>query len=88
LKTEYEICIEMGGFVLVFTEASIGNGNELADEEVSSKCTKNLFSLDDSCPSSLKKLEERIRDLESRVPKKYPEVKFLSYKDRKRILVS
>lgn len=32
-------------------------------------------------------LEERIKELESRIPRKYPDVKFLNHKNRKRILV-
>ena len=36
----------------------------------------------------IKKLEERIDDLESRIPKKYESVKFLNYQVRKRILVT
>ncbi|CAG7834568.1 unnamed protein product [Allacma fusca] len=38
--------------------------------------------------SSVEELESRIRELEARMPKKYPEVKFLTYKDRKRILIT
>lgn len=33
-------------------------------------------------------LEKKIKNLESRTVKTYPDVKFLNYKDRKRILVS
>lgn len=33
-------------------------------------------------------LEKKIAILEGRVPQKYPDVKFLGYKERKRILVS
>lgn len=36
----------------------------------------------------IKQLEERIAELENRLPKKYDEVKFLNYQNRKRILVS
>lgn len=36
----------------------------------------------------IQELEKRLRDIEYRIPKKYPEVEFLTYKDRKRILVS
>lgn len=32
-------------------------------------------------------LEKRLAELESRLPKKYDEVKFLNYQNRKRILV-
>ena len=38
--------------------------------------------------NKIRKLEERIDDLESRIPKKYDEVKFLNYQVRKRILVT
>lgn len=40
-----------------------------------------------SCNLRVEELEARIRNLEAVSPKKYPEVKFLTYKDRKRILV-
>lgn len=37
--------------------------------------------------SRIDQLEKKIAILEGRVPQKYPEVKFLGYKERKRILV-
>lgn len=36
----------------------------------------------------IKQLEDRIAELDNRLPKKYDEVKFLNYQNRKRILVS
>lgn len=36
----------------------------------------------------IKLLEQRIVELENRLPKKYGEVKFLNYQTRKRIMVS
>lgn len=36
----------------------------------------------------IKALESRIAELENRLPKKYEQVKFLNYQNRKRILVS
>lgn len=33
-------------------------------------------------------LEGKIKQLESRIPKQFPDVKFLNYRQRKRILVS
>lgn len=36
----------------------------------------------------IKLLEQRIGELENRLPKKYGEVKFLNYQTRKRIMVS
>lgn len=38
--------------------------------------------------SRIEELEKKIAILEGRVPQKYPDVKFLGYKERKRILVS
>lgn len=38
--------------------------------------------------SKLHDLESRLKNLEKHIPKNYPDVKFLNYKDRKRILVS
>lgn len=38
--------------------------------------------------AKIKQLEDRIAELENRLPKKYDEVKFLNYQNRKRILVS
>ena len=51
------------------------NGNE--EKSHSKKIEENF-----------KDLEKRIKELEKKSPKKYPEVKFLTNKDRKRILVS
>lgn len=36
----------------------------------------------------IRQLEERINELEQRIPKKYGQVKFLNYQNRKRILVT
>lgn len=36
----------------------------------------------------IEQLEKKIAFLEGRIPQKYPEVKYLGYKERKRILVS
>ena len=36
----------------------------------------------------IKNLEHRLKEIEFRIPQKYPEVNFLTFKDRKRILVS
>lgn len=35
----------------------------------------------------IKQLEKRLEELEGRLPKKYDEVRFLNYQNRKRILV-
>lgn len=47
----------------------------------------DIKSLDEALVK-IKDLEQRLKDIEYRIPKKYPEVKFLTFKDRKRILVS
>jgi hypothetical protein len=36
----------------------------------------------------IKELEKKIKDLEKRIPQRYPDVKYLNYRTRKRILVS
>jgi Tfp pilus assembly protein PilO len=36
----------------------------------------------------IRELEKRVKDLEKRIPQKYPDVKYLNYRSRKRILVS
>jgi peptidoglycan hydrolase CwlO-like protein len=36
----------------------------------------------------IKELEKKIKDLEKRIPQRYPDVKYLNYRSRKRILVS
>lgn len=36
----------------------------------------------------IQELEDKLQSLEARIPKTYPEVKFLNYLTRKRILVS
>lgn len=66
--------------------------SETGQEKLSSssplaKEHQEITSLDDAL-LKIKNLEERLKDIEYRIPKKYPEVKFLTYKDRKRILVS
>lgn len=48
---------------------------------------KKIKHLDEAL-LKIQELEMRLKDIEFRIPKKYPEVKFLNYKDRKRILVS
>jgi hypothetical protein len=36
----------------------------------------------------IKELEKKVRDLEKRIPQRYPDVRYLNYRSRKRILVS
>ena len=64
---------------IFFFKASLGkNALDLADTSV-----KNL----DEAMEKIQLLQERLEELEYRVPKRYPEVNFLNYKERKRILV-
>lgn len=46
----------------------------------------NLELLNDAS-ERIQELEEKLQTLEARIPKTYPEVKFLNYLNRKRILV-
>lgn len=48
---------------------------------------QDITSLDEALVK-IEALEQRLKDIEYRIPKKYPEVNFLTFKDRKRILVS
>lgn len=48
---------------------------------------EKISALDDAS-LRIRELEEKIDTLEARVPKKYPEVKFLNYLARKRILIT
>lgn len=41
-----------------------------------------------SAKKQILELERKIQELEGRIPRKYPDVTFLNYKNRKRILVS
>ncbi|XP_076044465.1 UDP-xylose synthase [Oratosquilla oratoria] len=38
--------------------------------------------------NKIEELENRLKEMEYRIPKKYPDVQFLTYKDRKRILIT
>lgn len=42
----------------------------------------------DEASKRIKHLEGKIKQLESRIPKQFPNVKFLNYRERKRILVN
>lgn len=49
---------------------------------------KDIKKYDDEAAQKIKHLEHKIEQLESRIPKQFPDVKFLNYRERKRILVS
>jgi len=38
--------------------------------------------------NKIKELEKKVKELEKRIPQRYPDVKYLNYRSRKRILVS
>lgn len=42
----------------------------------------------DEAKKRIFELESKLRELEARMPKKHPDVRFLNYQARKRILVS
>lgn len=55
--------------------------------EVDGELTSSYNELNDA-RQQLRLLEMKIKTLENRIAKKYPDVSFLNYKNRKRILVS
>lgn len=57
----------------VFDNVKMPGGREKIESQVAQK--------------SIEMLEKRLAELEARLPKPYEEVKFLNYKNRKRILV-
>ncbi|XP_055371192.1 UDP-glucuronic acid decarboxylase 1 [Condylostylus longicornis] len=56
--------------------------NEIQSEE--HRLRKEL----EETKTRLKQIENRIMEMEKNIPKKYPDVKFLNYKNRKRILIT
>lgn len=69
------------------------NGDEKPAQVSSSVAFMEPMTIDkidnmDEALLKIQELEKRLKDIEYRIPKKYPEVKFLTYKDRKRILVT
>ena len=62
-------------------------GNEIGYVFNPLKSLKEKKELKDA-QIKIRQLEERIEELELRLPKKYEAVKFLNYHNRKRILVS
>jgi peptidoglycan hydrolase CwlO-like protein len=59
------------------------------DNEISAPGSKihEVQSLQEA-QKKIKELERRIKGLEKRIPQRYPDVKYLNYRSRKRILVS
>lgn len=83
------------GRVVLCLYKSLGNGDLL--DSLSNKDGKGSAKPDDLSSSynelteakqRLHLLEMKIQTLESRIARKYPDVSFLNFKDRKRILVS
>lgn len=55
-------------------------GNVISSKEMKSELL--------SAQEKINQLEQRIVELESRIPKKYDEVNFLNYQKRKRVLIT
>lgn len=58
--------------------------NKIYDTADHIKQARNM----EEASKKIKHLEGKIKQLESRIPKQFPDVKFLNYRERKRILVS
>lgn len=68
--------------------STTSSDNVDVDEGADGVCgAQGEMSMSSSSLLRMAELEERIAQLEETVVKKYPEVKFLTYQDRKRILV-
>lgn len=62
------------------------SGQNASEDGVKREHDKNLEYLNDAS-ERIQELEVKLQTLEARIPKTYPEVKFLNYLNRKRILV-
>ncbi|KAF2351207.1 NAD(P)-binding domain [Trinorchestia longiramus] len=69
-------------------QAQVSNINRMLTANPALRGTDGLQQGIDSAVLKLKELESRFQDLEHQVPKSYPPVNFLNYKDRKRILIT
>lgn len=68
---------------LVFMRYSSQNASK---EKLNREYEKSWDHLNDAS-ERIQQIEEKLQTLEARIPKTYPEVKFLNYLNRKRILV-
>lgn len=57
-------------------------------EPVHGESPENVVQELEATRKKLAQLEKKLQDLEGRIPVKYPDVKYLNYKNRKRILVT
>ncbi|XP_055715872.1 UDP-glucuronic acid decarboxylase 1 [Phlebotomus papatasi] len=57
-------------------------------EPVHGETPENVVQELEATRKKLAQLEKKLQDLEGRIPVKYPDVKYLNYKNRKRILVT
>lgn len=73
-------------FLLVFLVFMKYNGQSASEDTFKREHDKNLEYFNDAS-ERIQELEEKLQTLEARIPKTYPEVKFLNYLNRKRILV-
>lgn len=63
------------------------NQHNLKDMETNNKADDNSKQELQEAKARIEVLEKKLAILEGRIPQKYPEVKYLGYKERKRILV-
>lgn len=64
------------------------NQHNLKDMETNNKADDNSKQELQEAKARIEILEKKLAILEGRIPQKYPEVKYLGYKERKRILVT
>lgn len=69
------------------TESPLQRSLQMAYEEQSSLIREQKAELQRT-RENLAKLEEQVRSLQTSTPRKYPKVKYLNYKNRKRILIT
>lgn len=72
---------------LIFLKYNGQNSGRISKDTLTREHEKNLEFLNDAS-ERIQELEEKLQTLESRIPKTYPEVKFLNYLNRRRILVN
>ncbi|XP_028036877.1 UDP-glucuronic acid decarboxylase 1 [Bombyx mandarina] len=91
-RTHYKIAEEKRDITFrgfnIFPKDEYNNINKMnlqSSNEVTSDDTKHELA---EAKNRIQELEKKIAILEGRMPQKYPEVKFLGYKERRRILVT
>lgn len=70
-------------------EKQDAKAEHILDERISNNIDHEAHKQQiDEAAKKINRLEGKIRQLESRIPKQFPDVKFLNYRERKRILVN